>query len=383
MKKKLIRITTIPVSLEKLLSDQLSFMSNYFDVIAISSESKRLEKYGTGQCINTFHVEMTRKITPIKDLIAVYYLYKFLKKNNPLIVHTHTPKAGIIGMLASYLAKIDFRLHTVAGLPLMESKGFRRILLNYVEKLTYKLATKVYPNSHGLKKIIIDNEFTITSKLKVIGNGSSNGINLDYFNPSSISSNTLIDLKIKLGLEPNDFVFVFIGRMVKDKGINELVRAFMQISTLNSSFKLLLVGPFESDLDPLNDEVLNTIKNEKRILFLEFQNDVRPHLLISNVLTFPSYREGFPNVVMQAGAMGLPSIVTNINGCNEIISDNFNGLIIPTKNVASLKSAMLKIYQDEKLYLTCSKNARKVMVEKYDQKFYWGSLLEEYKALSD
>ena len=174
--KKLVRITTVPISLEKLLEGQLAYMSNYFEVIAISAEKERLENYGEKEKVRVFPLELTRKITPIKDIAAVFKLYRFLKKEKPSIVHTHTPKAGIVGMTAAWFAGVPNRLHTVAGMPLMEASGFKRKVLNFVEKLTYRFATEVYPNSKGLYDFIIAENFTKASKLSIIGNGSSNGI---------------------------------------------------------------------------------------------------------------------------------------------------------------------------------------------------------------
>ena len=169
MRAKLIRITTIPLSLEKLLEGQLSFMSNHYDVIAISSDKLQLKEYGDSNNIHTKHLHLTRQITPLKDLIALFKLYKYLKDVKPQIVHTHTPKAGIVGMLAAYLAKVPHRLHTVAGLPLMEATGVKRKVLNIVERLTYCCATKVYPNSKGLEDFILNEKFTRANKLKIIG----------------------------------------------------------------------------------------------------------------------------------------------------------------------------------------------------------------------
>jgi UDP-N-acetylglucosamine:LPS N-acetylglucosamine transferase len=178
-KAKLIRITTIPLSLEKLLEGQLSFMNNHYEVTAVSSECERLKKYGLANGVDTYCLSMTRKITPLKDLIAVFKLFFYLKKERPLIVHTHTPKAGVVGMLAAKLAGVPLRLHTVAGLPLIEATGFKRMLLNSVEKLTYLMATNIYPNSHGLNEIIIKEKFTSPTKMKVLGGGSSNGIDTE------------------------------------------------------------------------------------------------------------------------------------------------------------------------------------------------------------
>ena len=230
MKKKIIRITTVPVSLSGLLKGQLRFMSNYYDILGISSIGKNnhLNKIKELEGVPTKAVEMTRKITPLKDLKAVYQLYKVFKKEQPFIVHSHTPKAGTLSMIAAKLAGVPHRLHTIAGLPLLEATGLKRRLLNSVETITYSCATKIYPNSYGLKNIIIDEGFTKDNKLKVIANGSSNGIDTNIFNPKNY--NNPIDnnnLKTSLKINVEDFVFVFLGRLVADKGINELISSLL------------------------------------------------------------------------------------------------------------------------------------------------------------
>ncbi|TXI87594.1 MAG: glycosyltransferase family 1 protein [Crocinitomicaceae bacterium] len=380
--KKLIRISTVPISLEKLLENQLSFMNDYFDVIAVSSEKERLESFGKENKVRIKYIELTRQITPIKDLIALWKMYWFLKREKPFIVHSHTPKAGTIGMLAAKLAGVPHRLHTVAGLPLLEVTGIKRKLLNFVEKITYWAATQVYPNSNGLKEIILAENFCKKEKLKVIGNGSSNGINTSFFDSSLFSSEEKNKLREQLKIQELDFVFIFVGRLVGDKGINELIEAFTQIELTSNNCKLILVGPFETELDPLQPTTLSLIDTNKNIICVGYQKDVRPFFAISNCLVFPSYREGFPNVVMQAGAMGLPSIVSDINGCNELIVENVNGIIIPPKNTKLLTHAMKSIidnrYKTEQMAL----NSREMITSKFEQKLIWGSLKAEYDSLS-
>lgn len=193
-----------------------------------------------------------------------------------------------------------------------------------------------------------------------------------------------MDLKNSLEIQAEDFVFVFVGRLVGDKGINELVTAFELFTTYNTQHiapKLLLVGPFESSLDPLHPETLRIMNTNKNIISVGFQKDVRPYLVISDCLVFPSYREGFPNVVMQAGAMGLPSIVTNINGCNEIIVEGENGTIIPVKNVGALSEAMRKMMEDHNFRTQLQQNARPMIVSRYEQQVVWEAILAEYKRL--
>lgn len=378
--KTLIRISTVPISLEKLLSGQLQFMSGFYNVIAISSEKENLENLGKKIKVATFYTNLTRQITPLKDFLALIKLFIYFKKNKPYIVHTHTPKAGTIGMMAAKFAGVPNRVHTVAGLPLLEMEGKKRILLDFVEKLTYSCATHIYPNSIGLREIIIQNNYCNPKKLKVIANGSSNGIDTNYFNPEIFTSLQINSLKNELGILPNDFVFIFVGRLVKDKGINELVNAFQKLYKQNSAIKLLLVGDYETHLDPLYSETLEVISTNKAILTTGFQYDVRPYFAVANALVFPTYREGFPNVVMQAGAMGLPSIVTDINGCNEIIIESENGVIIPVKNEKAIFDAMSSFIENKSLLNKMHQNARKMIVSRYEQHVVWKAILDEYNS---
>ena len=359
--------------------------SNGFDVKGVSSEGEELKEVRENEGIVMEAINMSRKITPFQDLKSLWEMWNFLRKEKPQIVHTHTPKAGIIGMLAARLAGVPHRLHTVAGLPLMEAMGIKRKILNFVERLTYSSATRVYPNSKGLYNFILQNNFTQSNKLKIIANGSSNGINTTFFSPAQVSEIEKITLREKLNIQPDDFVFVFVGRIVSDKGINELIKAFSELQTAKNNeltgIKLLLVGDLESDLDPLNPETLAEINQNKDIISAGFQQDVRPFFAISDALAFPSYREGFPNVVMQAGAMGLPSIVSDINGCNEIIVEGKNGLIIPPKNVEKLKEKMLTLAKDKNLYTKLKGNSRRMIENRYEQSVVWNALLEEYEGL--
>jgi len=381
-KPKLVRVTTVPISMDKLLYGQLRFMSTSFEVVAISSDREYLERVGVREGVRTFPIDMSRKITPLADFLAICKLYFFLRKEKPFIIHSHTPKAGLVSMIASKLAGVPHRLHTVAGLPLMETKGFKRTILNWVEKLTYACATNVYPNSFGLQEIIVQNKFCHSSKLKVLGNGSSNGIDIDFFNPSLYTESQNLSLRQQLQIGQSDFVFVFVGRMVSDKGINEMVSAFERHQTQHPLSKLLLVGDYEADLDPLLPNTLEAIQTNEAIITTGFQADVRPYLALSNALVFPSYREGFPNVVMQAGAMGLPCIVTDINGCNEIIKEGVNGVIVSVKNTDNLLLFMNEFVENSQLFNQLQANSRAMIANRYNQQVIWEAIKKEYIRLT-
>ncbi len=380
MKLKLLRITTVPVSLKILLTDQLNFMSNYFEVVGVSSSGKELLDVASTENIRVSELEMSREITPLKDLLSLMKMIFLFLREKPEIVHTHTPKAGIIGMLAAFICRVPHRLHTVAGLPVMEATGRKKSLLLFVEKLTYTCATKVYPNSYGLKEYILDEKLCSSSKLKVIGYGSSNGIDTKHFTRTKEIVEASKGIGQEYGLK-EQFVFCFVGRVVKDKGIDELMNAFHKLSFEFENVYLLIVGKMEPELDPISPKSVEILENNDNIIHVGFQSDIRPYLAASDCFVLPTYREGFPNVVLQAASMELPSIVTDINGCNEIIHNGENGLIVEPKNSEALCEAMKKFMIDKNLVTLLSENIRDEIVEKYDRKNFHQYLLDEYNEV--
>ena len=378
--KKLVRITTVPLSLEKLLEDQPQYFAQFYDVTLISSDQERLERLGKAQGVATYAIPLTRTISPFHDLRCLYQMVRFFKREKPDIVHTHTPKAGIIGMLAAYMARVPLKMHTVAGLPLMEAKGFKRRLLMAVEKITYRCADWVYPNAKGLLSFIEENQMCSSSKIKILGKGSSNGIDTAFFDPIQIPKAETNTLKVNLKIAPQDFVFSFVGRLVGDKGVNELVEAFVLLSKQYPNIKLLLVGPEEKALDPLNRETTKHISAHPSIISVGYQNDIRPYLAVSDCFVFPSYREGFPNVVLQAAAMEVPCIVSNINGCNEIIQDQKNGWWVPPKSVTSLVQTMEEALTNSVKRKAFKKQLRPQIIAHYGRQHFWELLKKEYQS---
>ncbi|MBI65521.1 MAG: glycosyltransferase family 1 protein [Candidatus Marinimicrobia bacterium] len=381
--KKIIRITTVPESFNTLLKGQLNYMNNFFNVIGVTSPGDVFNMVEKNEGVKLVPIKMTRIISPLSDLFALIKLYFLMIKEKPQIVHTHTPKAGILGMMAAFLARVPYRMHTVAGMPLLEYKGIKRFILECVEKMTYLCSTKVYPNSFVMKDIIINSNFCDKDKLNVIYNGSSNGIDLDYFSVNNISKLVKNDLKNNLNISDDDFIFCYIGRVVGDKGINELVEAFKNININFDNIKLIIVGNRENDLDPLMKNTNNEIRSNPNIVEIGYKQDVRPYLSISNLFVFPSYREGFPNVVLQACAMGVNALVSDINGCNEIVVNGVNGSLVPAKNVKALQEKMkyfLLNNQDNSDLLTKS---RELIKSKYSRKVYWEYLKKEYMSFLD
>lgn len=379
-KEKIIRITTVSGSFVNLLKGQLKNLSDTYEMIGVTSPGKHIDSITEYEKVQFIPLEMSRRITPIKDLMAIIKLFFILKKLKPKIVHTHTPKAGLVGISAAWLANVPIRIHTIAGLPLLEIEGVKQNILLLVEKVTYKLATKIYPNSFGIKNIILEKKLTDSSKLKVLGNGSSNGIDTSFFNPENYDDKDNDLLKRGLGVSKNDFVYLYVGRIVADKGINELVKAFDELCHEKDNISLVLVGSYEENLDPLKQDTKELIKTNSKIFTPGYKKDVRPYFAMANVFTFPSYREGFPNVVLQASSMNLLSIVTNINGCNEIIDPKRNGYIIEPKDKDGLKEAMLEVYLNFK-NKDLIMNERKYIQQNFEREYFWKILRAEYKDL--
>ena len=379
---KLIRITTVPMALRYLLPGQMRYMKDHgFDVIMISADGKEREEIMTFEGCPHLIVPMTRKITPLKDLSCLWQLIKIFRKERPDIVHSHTPKAGLLGMLAAKLAGVKVRIHTVAGMPLMVEKGFKLTLLKQVERLTYGAAGHVWPNSFSLLSYIKANRFTKEKKLKVISKGSSNGINLQRFNRDVLDQAILEQVKQGINYNPAYTYLLCIGRLVQDKGISELVQAFLQLQQGRADLKLLLVGQFENELDPLPIHIIDSIKNNVAIIHIPWTTQVEYYLALANIFVFPSHREGFPNVLLQAGALKLPVIASSIPGNIDIIDHGKTGLIFPAEDVNAICQQIAFALGNPALMMKYSEKLEEQVKRFFSQENMWQSIHTEYVTL--
>lgn len=376
---KIIRITTVPISLKLLLSGQMKFMKDAgWEVIMVSADGKEINEIVKKEGCPHVVIPFTRKITPFHDLVCLWKLYNLIKKEKPDIVHTHTPKAGLLGMLAAKMAGVKTRIHTVAGLPYMVAEKQKKSLLVNIEKLTYSWATQVWPNSPSLKKFIVEEELVGQEKLKVIGFGSSNGIDLEKFNRGILKENHLVAATMRIMPGDNDYIILAVGRLVKDKGIEELVTAFLE-SKISDRSKLVLLGSFEQELNPIDEEIVRKIKDHARIVQIEWTDHVAHYLALADVLVHPSHREGFPNVLLEAGAMQVPIICSDIIGNTDIVTNKKTGLVFPVKNKEFLKDALEFAYVKRDFMQELADNLYKEVEGKYQREKIHQLILEEYK----
>lgn len=379
---KLIRITTVPMALRYLLAGQMKFMSqNGFDVLMISADGKELNDVIENEKCRHVIVPMTRKITPLQDLRCLLRLIRLFKKEKPDIVHTHTPKAGILGMLAAKYCRIKVRIHTVAGLPMMVEHGWKYGLLRSVEKRTYKAATHVWPNSNSLLEFIVKERLVDPKKASVLGNGSTNGIDLNEFNRSTIDAMVLDRTRSLIKFEKDNTYLLFVGRLVKDKGLPELISVFASLENNFKNLRLILVGDFEPALDPLPEKTLNDIKNNPSIIHVGWSDDVKYFMSLANCFVFPSHREGFPNVLLQAAAMDLPIVCSRIAGNVDIVTHFQNGLIFERGNEEQMIE-QLSFALDKPMAMKIFAEKLKSFVEtNFRRENIWQNMLAAYKSL--
>ncbi len=383
-KKKLIRITTVPMALKFLLPGQMNYMQqNGFDVVMISADGKERNDVIDNEKCRHIIVPMTRKITPIQDLICLWKLIKIFRNEKPDIVHSHTPKAGLLGMMAAKICGIKVRIHTIAGLPLMVETGLKLRILKFVERLTNAAASNVWPNSFSLYDYIKEHKLCPPQKLKVISKGSSNGIDIIRFSKENLDVSIVEQVKKTIHYNYQNTYLLSVGRLVKDKGIVELVESFKTINKQHPNIKLLLVGNMEADLDPLPDHILKEIITNQNITHIAWTPFVEYFISVANVFVFPSHREGFPNVLLQAGALGVPIVCSAIAGNIDIIEDNKTGLLFPPGNTEAIINKISFAINNKLTLLKMTELLQQNIKTYYNREQIWSSLLYEYNRLTN
>jgi len=319
-------------------------------------------------------LRMERGISPVRDFVSVIKMIFLILRERPDIVQSYTPKAGLVTMLAAFLCRTPVRIHTFTGLVFPTQSGVKRRILIWIDRLISACATLVVPEGEGVRRDL--QRFSITKEpLHVIGHGNIAGVDTCHFRSDLLDLHHEV-VGIQSLLPVGGFTFCFVGRLNNDKGISELEDAF---SKLPQNARLLLVGGMDYT-SPISERTLESLRANPRVLLLGFQRDIRPALVASKVLVLPSYREGFPNVILQAGAMELPVIASNINGCNEVIEAGVNGWLVPPRDSDALYLSMLEaMNMPESVRVEMGKRARTRIQERFEQKDHWRRILLCYK----
>lgn len=348
----------------------------------ISADGRELPEVVAEEKCRHIVVPMTRKITPIQDLKCLWQLVKIFREERPDIVHSHTPKAGLLGMLAAKIAGVNTRIHTVAGLPLMVEKGLKFQILKTVEKITYAAANHVWPNSQSLMDFIKKKKLTSARKLHLIGNGSTNGINVGRFSPESLDPSIMQQVKDQISYDSNKTYLLSIGRLVKDKGIVEVVESFANLHAQNDTLRLILVGDFEQELDPLPESTLYQIKQNDAIIHIPWSNHVQYFMHLANNFIFASHREGFPNVLLQAGAMNLPVICSRISGNVDIVSQNETGLLFAPGNLKQMQNLIQYAITHTQVVQSMAVKLRDKIQREFQRDEIWAKIHSQYSLIT-
>ena len=374
---KIIYTSTVPLSLNLFYRGLLRELSQEYKVIALSSPQPELTEVARREGVKTIAVPIRREIAPVNDLMALWRLIYVFRRERPQMVHSMTPKAGLLSMIAAWIACVPVRVHTFTGLVFPTSSGLLRQVLMLTDKMTCWCATHVIAEGEGVRNDLLHHGIT-KKGVSVLGFGNVRGIDLDYYVLTPSVKEKAEEIRKRLCIADGAFTFVFVGRIVRDKGINELTEAFCRLCNEQNDICLLLVGDYEPT-DPLSKYSQELIDRTPNIYITEeWIDDVRPWYAAADALVFPSYREGFPNVVIEAGAMGLPSIVTDINGSREIIIDGKNGVIIPSHDEDALYHAMKGMVMNPKKAKYMGEKARPLITSRYEQRFVRSKLKEFY-----
>ena len=378
---RIVHITTVPMSLA-FLRGQIGYIkARGFEIAAISSPGLLLEQFGQDEGIATHSVELPRRITPFHDLKAVTQLARVLRNLRPVIVHAHTPKGGLLGMISSWMARTPIRIYHMRGLPYMTATGNRRRLLKATERISCRLAHRVFCVSHSLREVAIADDIVPADKIIVFGGGSGNGVDaIGRFNPDRFTADDVAAKRAALGIATDDLVIGFIGRIVRDKGIEELAQAWAKLREDHPNVRLVLVGPLEPQ-DPVDPDIVAQLQRDDRVLMIDWLDDTSGMYPVFDLLVLPTYREGFPNVPLEAAAMGIPVVATRIPGCIDAVQDGITGTLVPVQDADALANVMQSYLENPELRRRHGAAGRERVIKEFRQELIWEAVYQEYCQL--
>lgn len=376
---KIARVTTVPFFLYNHLRGQISAtVEAGHEVVLVSSDGPEVAWLKEMPGIRFVQIEIPRKISPFRDLRALWQLYLLFRRERFDIVHSATPKAGMLCAMAGYLARIPVRLHTFTGQAWAELHGIMRAVAKAGDKVTAMLDTRCYADSFSQRDFIASEGIVAKEGIRVLGAGSLAGVDLSRFSPAAWVGSREAVMQ-EMNVPPDHKIITFIGRITRDKGIEELVAAFELLQQEGQRCSLLLVGPDEQkDGESTSRVSLSAIPN---IHWLGYCPQPERYLAATDIFCLPSYREGFGNVVIEAAAMGVPTVGTDIVGLSDAIVDGETGTLVPPKDSNALARALRCLLEDDELQKVMGKNAYSRTIDLFDAKKVNAAVLEEYQRL--
>lgn len=378
---RLLHVMTVSESF-RLLEGQTRFMvENGIEVFVAGSPGPAALHFACNEPAAVASIEMTRTVTPIRDLIVVIRLCVLISRIRPDIVHAHTPKAGLLGMLASWLCRVPVRIYHLRGLPLETAVGWKRLLFKFTERVSCRLAHRVFCVSNGLRDVALREHLTDSNRIVVFFGGSGNGVDgVGAFAPSAALDVAGDSLRAKHRIPASATVIGFVGRLVRDKGIADLAAAWRFLRDKHPLAHLLLAGPLESK-DALPEDLVDSLRADPRVHFTGLLMDARPVFVASDVIVHPSHREGFPNVPLEAAALERPVITTDASGCRESVLHGVTGLMVPVADTTALTSALERYLDDASLRERHGRAGRLRVLADFSQQRIWSAYLAEYHRL--
>ncbi len=379
---KIVQIATVDWFVRHIMLGQLVALKDAgFNVVTISREGVDVASI-EGAGIRHIPIAFTRNLTPLSDLRSTWRLYRTLRKEKPALVHTHTPKIGLLGQLAAWMARVPVLVNTIHGYYFHEHmSGFWRSFYINLERVAALLSSTVFFVSEEDMSTALRERVCPPEKMKLLGPGGI-GVDIQRFNRTRIAPATLRQKRAELAIPPDAKLVGFVGRLVAEKGILELLEALQMVRLQVPEVRLLLVGPIDIDkADAITPEIASRFGVEDICIFPGRRADVPELMALMDVLALPSYREGFPVVLMEASAMEVPSIATDVRGCREAVENGRNGTLVPLRNIPALADAIVDLLSDREKAVRMGKEGRKIAEERFDQRIAFANIEAEYTRL--
>jgi glycosyltransferase involved in cell wall biosynthesis len=380
----LVHLVAVSVTLN-FFRGQFAFIKKrcgFEDIYVVCSPDSKLNHISSREDVKIKSIEFERRITPLKDISTIYKLYNFFRTVKPTIVQTHNIKPSLLGMIAATLAGVPIRIYHLHTLFFSTASGIKRKFFQLVEAIICKLSHRVYSVSRSIQETIVNTGLCPKNKITVIGPGTINGIDGENrFNPKTIDPDKRIKIRNKYSIPLDSVVIGFIGRIVKDKGIIELSKSWEKLAELFSNLFLILIGPVEGYHDPVPKSILDKLSHHKKVRFIGPVEDPENFFPAMDIVVLPTHREGFPITPLEAAAMELPVVISNVDGCKEAVLDGVTGILVPPKDVSALSQAIESLVLNPEKRKSFGIAGRKRIIKDFKPEIIWEKLSEEYNML--